>query len=138
MAASSVRVSNVPCTAMYRATAPAAPATTSAMPARIASADVPLAPGPVAHPSLERVDPPLRLGLGQVDPERLDLGDALEVLADQRHLGLAVDVACVELVQQLCAVDRPEHQLPFSVQPLSSERVLGVVDVARVHGVGTS
>ena len=102
MAASSVRVSKVPCTAMYRATAPAAPATASATPASRLEPDVPLAPGPVVHPSLQRVHPPLRLGLGQVDPERLDLGDALEVLADQRHLGLAVDVARVELVQELC------------------------------------
>jgi len=71
-----------------------------------------------------------------VDAEGIDLGDALEVLADECHLGLPVDVSRVQPVEQLRAVDGPEHQLALAVQPLSSERVLGVLDVARVHGVG--
>jgi hypothetical protein len=39
----------------------------------------------VAHPALERIHSPLRLGLGEVDPQGLHLGDALEILADERR-----------------------------------------------------
>jgi hypothetical protein len=71
-----------------------------------------------------------------VDPQGLHVGDALEVLADEGDLGLTVDVPGVEPVQELSTVNRPQHQLPLAVQPLSAEGVLGVFDVARVHGVG--
>ena len=48
--------------------------------------------------------------------------------------GLTVDVPGVEPVQELRALDRPEHQLPLAVEPLSAERVLGDRRRARVHG----
>ncbi len=119
---------------MYRATAPAATGDHQGHPGEQGQPDVPLPPRPLVHPPLERVHAPLRLGLGEVDTERIHLGDALEILAHERNLGLPVDVARVELVQELRAGDRPQHQLPLSVQPFSPERLLRVFGVARIHG----
>ena len=128
--------SNVPCTAMYRATAPGHPGHHQRHRAHRRQPGVALTAGPVAHPPLQRIDPPLGLGLGQVHPEGVHLGDSLEVVPHLGNLGLAVDLPGVEPVQELGALDRSEDELTLPVEPLSAERTLGVLCAARIHESG--
>ena len=97
------------CTARYCAPAQAATAPTAATAATPPSRTLRTRRACSPHPPVQCIHAPLGLGLGQKETERLRLRNGVKVAtAHQAHLGVRIEGARVEPLDELLATHRSE------------------------------